>query len=63
MAGGVVIQASIEGYDCGILRLCGQELKERAKFTLHGHLKLLLVPERKLVPPSASILNHPDNQV
>ena len=25
--GGVVIQASVEGYDCDILRLCGQELK------------------------------------
>ncbi|KAJ7382709.1 hypothetical protein OS493_033272 [Desmophyllum pertusum] len=61
--GGVVIQASIEGYECDILRWCGHELKDPAKFNFRGHLKLLLVPERKLIPPKASILNHLDNQV
>ena len=38
-------------------------LQEPANFALSGRLKLLLVPERKLVPPAASILNHPENQV
>ncbi|XP_029186949.2 LOW QUALITY PROTEIN: nuclear pore membrane glycoprotein 210-like [Acropora millepora] len=61
--GGVTIQAWIEGYDCAKLSQCGQELEEPANFSLRGHLRLLLVPERTLVPPSASILNHPDNQV
>ena len=37
--------------------------QEPANFALTGRLKLLLVPERKLVPPAASILNHPENQV
>lgn len=37
--------------------------QEPANFALSGRLKLLLVPERKLVPPAASILNHPENQV
>ncbi|CAH3168221.1 unnamed protein product [Porites lobata] len=60
--GGVVIQASVGGYECDTLRWCGQELKEPANFALTGRLKLLLVPERKLVPPAASILNHPENQ-
>ena len=40
--------------------ICSQE---PANFALTGRLKLLLVPERKLVPPAASILNHPENQV
>lgn len=61
--GVVTIQAWIEKYDCVTLTSCGQELKEPANFSLRGHLKLLLVPERTLVPPSASIFNHPDSQV
>lgn len=38
-------------------------LQTPSKISLSGHLKLLLVPERTILPPSASILNHPDNKV
>ncbi|EDO39640.1 predicted protein [Nematostella vectensis] len=61
--GAVTIKASVDGYDCDILRKCQTHVESPDKIILSGRLKLLLVPERTIDPPSASILNHPDNKV
>ena len=61
--GAVVIRATVEGYDCFILRQCNLVLRKPVKMALKGHLKLLLVPERKIWPAKATILNHPENHV